>query len=180
MRLRIQGEWLDYELGFFRDVAHSLDVTLDDFEEVARANSALADDLDYPLRHEHIVGMGLVAAQLYLVSVAAEHAVSRKQALSVEPRHSSGVPLAELINHGANLWKHADEWNWDAPEPRQARTMLAFGKVGISDDDLSLYQLLVQVTGLSRPRLMDVAPILEQWHNSLDAMFPEKPGKAQP
>ena len=153
-----------------------MDRALDRFEEVAKADSALADGLDYPLRHENLLGVGLVAAQLYLVSVAAESAVPRRQALSVGPLHSSGVPLAELINHGANFWKHADEWDWDAPRARQARTLAAFAKVGIADEDLGLYGLLVQVTGLNRPRLVDLAPILGQWRDALDAAYPRESG----
>jgi hypothetical protein len=178
LRLRIQGEWFDYDLDFFRDVALPLDHALDHFDEVARADFSIADGLDYPLRHENLIGIGLVAAQLYLVSVAAQHSVSRRQALSVGPRHSSGMPLAELINHGANLWKHADEWNWDALESRQAKTLAAFDEIGIADGDLSLYRLLSEVTGLNRPRLMDVALILERWHNALDEVLQKEPGES--
>lgn len=98
MRRRIGGKWLDYDLDLFRDVAYPLDRTLDHFEEVETGNFDLADALDYPVRHDNLIGIGLVAAQVYLVSVAAEYAVTRSQALSVGPRHSSGVSLAELVN----------------------------------------------------------------------------------
>jgi hypothetical protein len=136
---------------------------------------SLADSLDYPLRYEHLLGVGLVAAQLYLVGVAEERGAPRRQALSIGPRHASGIALVDLINHGANYWKHADEWDYEAPDARRDRILDAFAKVGMADDDISLYGLLAQVVGSDQPRLLDLSPILEQWRDALDEAFPADP-----
>ena len=39
--------------------------------------------------------------------------------------------------------------------------------------DLSLYRLLAVITGSCRPRLQDMAPILERWHDALDEASPK-------
>jgi len=168
MRLRFPDGWVDFDLNLFTDVASLVDARLDEIEEMAEVNPGLADGLDYPLRHEHLLGLGFVAAQSYLSMVMAEDEASARMALSVGPRHTSGTALAQLIQHGANYWKHADEWDWQRADPRRDLIVNAFEAVGIAEDEMSLYGLLCQITGSARPRLRDLSPILEQWHDALD------------
>ena len=99
MRLRFPDGWVDFDLNLFTDVAHLVDARLDEIEEVAKTHPGLADGLDYPLRHEHLLGIGFLAAQSYLSIVIAEEETPRREALSVGPRHGSGIALAQLIYH---------------------------------------------------------------------------------
>jgi hypothetical protein len=85
------------------------------------------------------------------------------------------VASVELICHGANFWKHADEWDYDAPDARQRRILEAFAKVGMAADDISLYGLLAQITDSDRPRLLSLSPILQQWRDALEEAFPVDP-----
>jgi len=168
MRLRFPDGWVDFDLNLFADVACLVDDRLDEIEDLAKTNPGLADGLDYPLRHEHMLGIGFVAAQSYLSVVTAEKETARGKALSVGPRHDSGMALAQLINHGANYWKHADEWDWQTADARRDLIVNAFEAIGMAEDEMSLYGLLVQITRSSRPRLRDISPILEQWHDALE------------
>jgi hypothetical protein len=113
----------------------------------------------------------LVAAQVYLLSVSQSVGASRRQALSVGPLHASGLAQVDLLNHGANYWKHADEWDYASPDSRRDRILQAFANIGLPPDDVSLYGLLVRATGSDRPRLMDLSPILEQWRDALEGAF---------
>ena len=167
--MKFPNGWVDYDFDLFAEIAAPLDRRLDEFEEMAEADFGLADALDVPLKHEHILGMGFVAAQLYLVSVISECEAPRQQALSLGPRAASGLALAALVNHGANYWKHADEWNPDVSNARRGRILDAFEQLGFEDDDFSLWALLKRITGSAKPRLLDLSPILEHWHDAVDA-----------
>lgn len=168
MRLRFPDGWLDFDLNLFTDVAYLVDARLDEIEQLATSNPGLADGLDYPLRHEHLLGIGFVAAQSYLTVVTAEGETPRGQARSVGPRHASGIALAQLVQHGANYWKHADEWDSRTRAARRDLIVDAFAQVGMVEDEMSLYGLLVQITRSSQPRVGDLSPILEQWHDALE------------
>ncbi len=106
--------------------------------------------------------------------------MTRRKALSIGPRHASGIALAELINDGANYWKHAEEWNDDAVDARRDRILNAFANVGMTDDEISLDGLLEQVTGSDEPRLLDLSPILEQWRDALEEACPSDCGRSTP
>ena len=88
--------------------------------------------------------------------------------------------MVELVNHGANFWKHADEWDYDLPDGRRDRILDAFAQVGMAQDDISLYRLLVQVTGSDHPRLLGLSPVLERWRDALEEVFPAHPIRIEP
>lgn len=70
-----------------------------------------ADSFGYFDRLESICGLGLVACQTYMTTTYGQARVAKKTALNLGPRHeASGHSIVSLINHGANFWKHKEEW----------------------------------------------------------------------
>ena len=174
VRFGAPGSWIDYELALFREVAQLLDRSTETLFETIRDDFELADQFDYASTLEHWIGLGLAAAQVYLVSSIGEAAAQdkRRDALALPPT-VSGLPVASIVNHGANLWKHANEWDWDKPDARRRDIQSTFAALDILDTDmLPLSSLLMKVTGQSTPVLVPLAPLLEAWHDNLDATFP--------
>ena len=126
MRLKSSNGWLDYDLNLYHDIARPIDLKIDELFKVITTDFSTADMFDYPLTVEHLLGVGLVAAQVYLVAAIGEQGASRQIALSIGPRHPSGAAVVQLINQGANFWKHADEWDYEVPDGRSRRDSSRF------------------------------------------------------
>jgi hypothetical protein len=131
-----------------------------------------ADMFDYPLTVEHLLGVGFAAAQVYLVAAIGEQSAPRQTALTLGPRHASGTPIIQLINHGANFWKHADEWDYDVPDVRRDVILGAFSNLGITEDHFTLIELITRISGADQLRLTALSPFLEEWRTALDEAFP--------
>ena len=175
MRLRLSGGWVDYDLNLYLDIARPIDEHLDRLFEVIETDFGTADMFDYPLTVDHLLGVGLVAAQVYVKGAIAEQAAPMPQALSIGPRLPSGATVIELINHGANFWKHADaSWDWDAPDWRQGLILRALAGEGIEGGQYMLVELVLRITGAKRPSLKALSPFLEEWRNALDEEYPEE------
>ena len=176
MRLKFSEGWLDYDLNLYRDIARPIDLKIDELFDVIETDFSTADILDYPLTVEHLLGVGLAAAQVYLVAAIGERGAPRQTALSIGPRHPSGAAVVQLINHGANFWKHADEWDYEVPDGRRDVILRAFSDLGITEDHYTLIELVKRITGATQPRLTELSPFLEEWRNALDEAFPETAG----
>jgi len=175
LRLRVSNGWVDYDLNLYLDIARPIDEHLDRLFTVIETDFSTADMFDYPLTVDHLLGVGLVAAQVYLRGAIAEQAAPMPEALSIGPRLSSGASVVQLINHGANLWKHADaSWDWDAPDWRQGLILRALADEGIDGDQYILIELVRRITGARRPHLTELSPFLQEWRNTLDERYPER------
>ena len=180
VRLKLPDGWLDYDLNLFMDIARPLDREIQELLEVVKTDWNTADMFDYPLTIEQLLGVGLAAAQVYMTSAMREQKAPRKDALALGPLHPRGHTLAQLINHGANFWKHADEWDYDVPDKRRDAILRAFSGIGIPDDHWQLLELVRSITGASEPRLTNLQPLLEEWRVALDESFPGDRGRALP
>ncbi len=174
MRLKFPDGWLDYDLNLFMDIARPIDREIQKLIEVVKTDWEVADMFDYPLTIEQLLGVGLAAAQVYLVAAIREQGATRKAALALGPRHRSGATVVQLINHGANFWKHADGWDYEAPDNRRDEILRAFSDIGIPNDHWQLLELVRRITGASEPELTDLQPHLEEWRVALDEAFPER------
>ena len=168
MRLKTSNGWIDYDLNLYRDIARPIDEQVERLYEVIVADFSTADMFGYPTTVEHLLGVGLAAAQVYVVSAIADLRAPRPAALSVGPRLASGPAVIELINHGANFWKHADEWDWDAPDWRRDAILRAFADAGFDENHFALIELVTKVTGADRPSLVELSPFLDEWRVALD------------
>lgn len=104
----IDEKVVDYDLDLLRELLQLLDAQLDRLGKWA----ARADDADREGIYdseEHVVGLGFVACQTYLVATYGAMLVKKPKALGFGPPHRSGYTIAQLVNHAANYWKHRDE-----------------------------------------------------------------------
>jgi len=170
LRHKIEGNWFDYDLNLFNDVVEPLDKILIEMYEI---DSEEADMLDYTWLTEHLFGVGLVTAQVYINSslfnkpAAKENSVQQKKAYKIGPKHSSGISIVKLIVYGANYWKHSDEWEKNSSKGSRDIILNTFSSIGISDS-YPLYSLMEKITNTSKPRLGQLSPLLEEWHDVLD------------
>lgn len=181
MRFETSNGYFDYDLNLFAAIAHPLDEKIGPLLDACRRHWDFAESCDYPDTVEQLIGVGFAAAQVYIVAALSEHGVTKGtdggRPLRIGPKHASGEHLVRLINHGANFWKHADEWDWDALRPSHAEIVRAFRTVGVAERDLGqLYSLLIAITGAKEPRLGLLAVALEEWHTALDESYPAPTG----
>jgi len=175
MRLRFpNGEGIDYDLQLFEEIVEPIDRRLGTVQALIGRNPEFADMTDAHDVAEHLIGVVLAAAQAYFVTAARYHGISKSQVLPMGPTHPSGHSIARLINHGANFWKHADEWDWDSSDPRREAILSAFRAVGIDHAErVPLSCLLIAVVGDRRARLRDLVPLMDGWRAALEAAHPD-------
>lgn len=180
MRLELDGQYLDYDLDMFAGIAHAIS---NQVRRMWDSDSDMSDTLDYPEAIEHWLGVGFAAAQVYLTSAMQYHKTSQRPrrdvALDLGPTLPSGMAVARIVNHGANFWKHAGEWDCDVLDARRKAIERAFGTVGLGDDDWRLYRLVMLLTGADWPDLTLLSPLLEQWRTALCEVFPESEWKSR-
>jgi hypothetical protein len=176
MRLVGPEGYLDFDLDLFWDVAEPINDKIQTL--LAFDDPEVADMLDYGATIEQLLGVALAAAQVYIVAVSNYHRTAKEQTLDLGPTHASGHAIARLINHGANFWKHADEWNWDALTDRAKRIIGVFRDLDAIEPpsfDLSLLRFVSNVTASSSPDLEGLRRLLEQWRTSVEQAFPVEP-----
>jgi len=155
------------------------DASLDLFEAVAGAVDGIAQgalkvlatqdlvDVQYEDAAnmlEQAIGVGFVAAQVFLVNVCGRRPGINRQALYWQgPQLASGAYVAAMVNDAANFWKHAAEWAWDDTDGSLAiRTRNAI--YAILGEDLSmtpLHDLLLLID--SSGRISSLAGYLRCW-----------------
>ena len=157
---------LDFDLEVLRDLVQLLDRRLEQLdEEVAILpdpdGSGIFDSADY------LVGLGLVACQGYLAATYGFLRIGKQEALKKGPMHRSGYTIAELVNHGANFWKHRDEWPVDPNKAGQEHTLAAMAALGCGGQDYPLTNLLAAIVLPTHGRLQALLSHLEAWRDAL-------------
>lgn len=169
------GDAIDYDLQLFEEIVEPIDRRLGSVQALIRRDPEFADMTDIYDVSDHLIGVVLAAAQAYLVTAARYHRIDKSQVLSIGPTHSSGQSIARLVNHGANFWKHADEWDWDVSDPRREAILSAFRAVGIDHADRApLSCLLIAVVGDPQARLRDLVPLVDAWRAALESAYPDR------
>jgi hypothetical protein len=168
MHLEIKGELICLEVNTLWKLIDPLDAQLKGIEDDVKN----WDYKKYPDPDscgvfdfaEALAGMGFVACQWFLASTHGWYQVDKLSALKLGPRHSSGITIAEIINHGANYWKHNDEWHVGKKKKDAERIIEAFAKLGVNHkDDYPLTNLLVKINPKQEEQFAPVIPELEKW-----------------
>jgi hypothetical protein len=142
-------------------------------EKLSEIGSAINDSADPDTdglfdKSEYFVGVGLVAAQQFLVEVASFSNINKDNAYKLGPRHRSGIAYATAINSAANYWKHEAEW-WGGLDEIKSGNMKTMNHVG-TIADTNHYQLSNFIFALSNNKevkLMCLIPIITEWLNSV-------------
>jgi hypothetical protein len=130
------------------------------------------DETDYFDRMEHVTGLGFVACQAYLTATFGFTGTSKKQALSLGPTHACGRPLAEIVNHAANYWKHHDEWRLQRTSANREWIALAFDDIGFPvDGDYPLSGVLTTLVEPALAAFAHLLPKLDEWRTTLHGKY---------
>jgi len=76
------------------------------FNSLKRKNTLPPEQNIYWDRLSYLAGLGFVMCQQYINVTYPSDKVERDEAFQLPPNHSSGCSIVQLINTGANYWKH--------------------------------------------------------------------------
>ncbi len=158
---------LDVDLDLVGEVTALVDRHL---EAVRIREPSFADAVGEFDRVEHLVGLGFAACQRYLTATYGFLEISKALALAAGPVHGSGKPVAELVNHAANYWKHHEEWTLDKNPILRKRVVDAFEAAGIAvDQDYPLVAMLRVLSEPESPSFACVILALARWRDEVRA-----------
>ena len=166
MHLHIDNQIWDFDLDLLRDVTSPIDTRITEVEV-----HELADALGDLERLEHLVGLGFVACQAYLTSTLATLSIGRdyrQAAFDAGPRHTSGLAVAAILNHGANYWKHHPEWEVEERSKRGQHARAALDSIGYpAESDYPLANVLYELVRPQPTSFAALIPQLEAWRDAL-------------
>ena len=159
---------LDFEKSFLQDCLVLIDSRKQKLESLVSTDGPEPDCFIYdPM--DHILGVGFVAAQRYIVSVCGWFNVNKRHAFQLGPKHKSGVPIAEIVNSTANYWKHAEEPGSTIHLP--TRTTLE--AIGMEVPSTYLVSNVLNEIGLKRS--LELLPLLVEWRDAVIAYALHRP-----
>jgi hypothetical protein len=175
MLLKLENEWVDFDLPMLRELIGVWDTHLrklnKELEQCLDPRGiGLCEDLFD--RAEGIVGMGFVACQWYLSTTYGCLKIKKPDALKFGPTHPSGLTIAQIINHAANYWKHHEEWPVGKKDKSAARTIAAISKLGIDcERDCVLTCALASVSPSKEMQFAPLIGFLENWSKGISEQF---------
>ncbi|XQF93228.1 hypothetical protein ACOBV9_03810 [Pseudoalteromonas espejiana] len=118
---------------------------------------------------EYYVGIGLVAAQQYLVEAATFSGIDKDKAYKLGPRHKSGLSYIKAIDSAANYWKHEAEWWKDLDSlcnsnPKIRTHVTTVAEVG----HYQLSNFLFALSNNKEIKLKCLLPIIGEWLDALN------------
>ena len=157
----------DVELDFLEHYLALIDMQL---EHLAAEGKASGDPDGFGIFDEidSFFGLGFVVCQRYLTATCGWLKVPKPVALAAGPKHSSGMTIVQIINHGANYWKHHEEWSEDRTSPRQQRTQAAMKAIHALDSDYPMMTALSEITVGNK--FKDALPDLVWWRDDVRAL----------
>jgi hypothetical protein len=169
MYLLSKDEVYDYDLNMLDDLFHTLDKQ---WSDVMDASIECPDPDQFGLwdRIEYLAGIGLVACQRYLVCTYPQSRLTRTDAFSLPPTYSNGPTIVNLLNAGANYWKHVEERHWSAEPSLHKRTVDVITSAGLAvDADYLCSDMLDMITGKASKPFAAVSCMLVDWRTRLIA-----------
>jgi hypothetical protein len=158
---------IDYDLDLLRHIVDALDTQLDrDCEDAVTCQDP--DSFGVFDRIEHLTGLGFVACQTYLAATYGSLKISKDAALKLGPLHRPWMPVASLVNHAANLWKHQDKWALQQNARARDRIISAFDDLGYPAlGEYPLSGCLAELCSPAEARFKSLLPLLSRWRDDL-------------
>ncbi len=157
----------DYDLELLRDIVGTIDRHL----EMIKQQSTEVEDpnsFGYFDRGEHVVGLGFVACQTYIVAICGHLGIRKQDALTFGPQHPSGQTVVQIVNHAANYWKHNSEWLVNKETRQRKYVESAFEAVGFpAGMDYPLYSVLTEITHPQTSKFESLVELLIDWKDKL-------------
>ena len=158
---------IDFQLNFTREAITLVDQHL---AQLDRADMSSGDADADGIWHStnYLAGVGFVVLQAYQSAVIARSVHRRARALSVEPMHTCGRPMAGLVNAAANHWKHRSEWSRANPTSHAQPTLDAFEAMGVNPwGEYALANALYALVVPLPRRFSSILPFVERWRDNL-------------
>ena len=173
MYLKFGSDFADFDLEFLKDLFALFDSRWGDLQLHIDASSdpdpdGLCD------QGEYLAGMGLISCQRYLAATYGQHQIRKDIAFAFGPTLPGGKTFAEVVNAGANYWKHCDEWDTVATIARDISLLTAQQQCTVRTietvtpwSDYTCANLLYELSD-GRDTFLDLIVKLEQWRNAMD------------
>ncbi len=154
--------------GFFLEAAAALvDTRLERQDKEAQA-SWDPDSFGIFDHIEYITGFGFVACQTYATAAMNRRQIDKRKALALGPKHGTGRSVAELINAGANHWKHSPEWSLGAPSNQTKQTLEVIQSLGVDTNrPYPLTSTLYEILNPLLARFVNLVPFLTRWRDAV-------------
>lgn len=110
------GDIYDEELSSLQQALRLIDGELTRLDIEIRAAGQEVPQME---QADYLAGLGFVACQRYIKSIAGLHKKSGRPWFDFGKRSASGATVVSLINAAANVWKHEAEWKLEL-DPMQA------------------------------------------------------------
>lgn len=166
---------MDFYHQFLREAAEFLDAKLDQIDAAAAA----CDDPEtfgQFERFEYVAGLGFVACQEYITAVSASSG-KRGKTLHAGPRVGDNF-LAELVNAGANYWKHHHDWT-NPPRDKELRTAELLRSAGVDPyETYVVANLIALLAGDDSSRFAPVVQRLTVWRDDVLGLISDQPKRA--
>ncbi|WP_417831218.1 hypothetical protein [Terasakiella sp.] len=110
--VKVGGEYADVCFNHLKLFLHMID------NELSNANVKIKQSADpdsdglYDLT-EYLIGYGFVAIQRYISSTYPQTCKDKSQIYKIGQKLKNDLYLVEVVNAGANYWKHEPEWPFD-------------------------------------------------------------------
>ena len=155
----------DYDFDFLKKHISLINAQLASIQEAAKGcgdpdQFGMLDDF------ESVAGLGFVACQRYVSATAACMKLAKRDALQAGPKHNSGLTIAEVINHAANYWKHAEEWDSEVSSPQRQHTEAGMKIIGALPSDYPVSFALVEIAS-GEANFESVLEDLKTWRDEL-------------
>ena len=158
---------IDHDLDFLKDAVVLVDANLDRLEKriSTHRDPTMFGFFD---QVEYITGLGFVACQTYATAKRSQRTLLKEEALSIGPKHRTGVPMITLVNAAANFWKQSLEWSLDVPKKPSQRTVDVISELGIDlKSPYPITNMLREVLTPYPARFEHIIPYLTQWRDGL-------------
>ena len=119
-------------------------------------------------RLSYLAGLGFVMCQQYINVTYTTDVFKRSKALELPPTHSSGYSIAQLINTGANYWKHYQEdTNYPYGDLHKS-TIQTIEKLGLSIESPYICEgILDRIVDTDKEPFRVLINVLVEWRNNL-------------
>lgn len=119
-------------------------------------------------RLSYIAGLGFVMSQQYINLTYPTDKVERNEALRLPPKHSSGYSIVQLINAGANYWKHYQE-NVNYPYGSlRNETIEPIEKLGLSIEAGPILEVMLDmIVETETNPFKKLLGLLKEWRDNL-------------
>ena len=160
---------IDHDLDFLKDAVALVDANLDRLEKriSTHRDPTMFGFFD---QVEYITGLGFVACQTYATAKRSQRTLLKEEALSIGPKHRTGLPMIMLVNAAANYWKHNLEWSLDVPKKPTQRAVSVISDLGVNPKSpYPITNTLREVLAPYPARFENLIPFLTQWRDGLSA-----------